>query len=570
MENFYLNAVVKEARPEIEGRAVSRVEVTASDLVIDLKLSGDRVLVASLDGKSPALFLARKRSLPAKGQSASPFVLQMKKYFVSAKIIRFSKAPMSRVLRIVFENYDVAGKKEEGSLWLALTGRTSNAFLMNSEGDLRGSLFDSGRSPAVFDWPPDSDIDTERLIESIADTATREEILQTQFGNASVFAPVWREEFIARSFHESPAEAFRSLVKDLCESEPSPILYSSFPLDQFGRRLTDLKRDLILSPIELRRCEGMLRAQFQTFSEAAEEYYDARRRDERLRSAYNGAQQMIAARVKKLESTTRAIEADLERLEDPDKLKKLGDLLLAGAATAKVEGSAARVIDYYDPDQPEIEIDLGDSKTPQQAATRYFARYQKSRRALTAVAERREAMARELGKLKELLARLEGEPTAAVIESVRQMAESILGIKPSARQPKGKRIQAKKDRPAGRRFRSTDGYEIVVGRNDRDNDLITFRVARSLDIWLHAADYPGSHVLIRNPNRDEVPHRTLNEAAQVAAFYSQAKREGKAAVHYTQKKFISKPPKAKPGLVRLSSFRTLLVEPRCDLQRIDD
>jgi predicted ribosome quality control (RQC) complex YloA/Tae2 family protein len=108
----------------------------------------------------------------------------------------------------------------------------------------------------------------------------------------------------------------------------------------------------------------------------------------------------------------------------------------------------------------------------------------------------------------------------------------------------------------------------VVGRNDRDNDALTFRIAKPNDIWLHAADYPGSHAIIRNPARDSPPHRTITEAAEVAAFYSQAKGEGKAAVHYTQKKFVSKPPRSKPGLVRLSSFKTIVVEPRCVLERL--
>ena len=79
---------------------------------------------------------------------------------------------------------------------------------------------------------------------------------------------------------------------------------------------------------------------------------------------------------------------------------------------------------------------------------------------------------------------------------------------------------------------------------------------------MHAADYPGSHVVVRNPNRKEIPHRTLIEAAELAAFYSQGKAQVKAAVHYTQKKFVNKPKGAAPGLVSLSSFRTLLVEPK--------
>ena len=79
---------------------------------------------------------------------------------------------------------------------------------------------------------------------------------------------------------------------------------------------------------------------------------------------------------------------------------------------------------------------------------------------------------------------------------------------------------------------------------------------------MHAADYPGSHVVIRNPNRREIPHSTLLEAAQLAAFYSQGKTQPKAAVHYTQKKFVNKPKGAAPGLVSLASFKTILVEPK--------
>jgi predicted ribosome quality control (RQC) complex YloA/Tae2 family protein len=101
-----------------------------------------------------------------------------------------------------------------------------------------------------------------------------------------------------------------------------------------------------------------------------------------------------------------------------------------------------------------------------------------------------------------------------------------------------------------------------VGKKATDNDYLTFRVARSLDTWMHAADYPGSHVVIRNANRKEIPNRTLIEAAQLAAFYSTGRSQVKAAVHYTLKKFVNKPKRAAPGLVSLSSFKTILVEPK--------
>ena len=120
-----------------------------------------------------------------------------------------------------------------------------------------------------------------------------------------------------------------------------------------------------------------------------------------------------------------------------------------------------------------------------------------------------------------------------------------------------------------RRYRSSDGYEILVGRAARDNDRLTFRLARSSDTWMHAADYPGSHVVVRARSRDEqIPHRTIVEAARLAAHFSQAGKDSRVAVNYTQRKFVSKPRGAAPGLVYLSSFRTLMVEPREELERL--
>ena len=122
--------------------------------------------------------------------------------------------------------------------------------------------------------------------------------------------------------------------------------------------------------------------------------------------------------------------------------------------------------------------------------------------------------------------------------------------------------------PGVRRYLSTDGYEILVGKGARDNDNLTFRIARPHDLWLHAGDYPGSHVVVRNPTRKEIPQRTMIEAAQLAGRFSQASEDAKVVIHYTERKFLSKPKGAAPGLVRLSSFRSITVEPKEDIQRL--
>jgi predicted ribosome quality control (RQC) complex YloA/Tae2 family protein len=97
---------------------------------------------------------------------------------------------------------------------------------------------------------------------------------------------------------------------------------------------------------------------------------------------------------------------------------------------------------------------------------------------------------------------------------------------------------------------------------------LTFRLARPHDLWLHAGDYPGSHVVVRNPSRKEIPQRTIIEAAQLAGRFSQASEDSKVVIHYTERKYLSKPKGAAPGLVRMSSFKSIMVEPREVISRL--
>jgi predicted ribosome quality control (RQC) complex YloA/Tae2 family protein len=211
----------------------------------------------------------------------------------------------------------------------------------------------------------------------------------------------------------------------------------------------------------------------------------------------------------------------------------------------------------------------------QEEAARRFARYTKAKRAAREIAERLEKIEPELAALEARRAELEqivaarDEVALAAFIGEKTVEKSRDGRPAATPRNKGsKKSSAEKGRTL-RRYRSSDGYEVIVGRGARENDELTFRVARSYDTWMHAADYPGSHVVVRARTRDEtVPHRTLVEAARLAAHFSQARKDARVAVNYTQRKFVSKPRGAAPGLVYLSSFRTLLVEPGEEIERI--
>lgn len=574
MENFYLSAIVREITKEALGRSVTKVLLAGSTLSIDLRLSGGMVLLASLDRGSPALYLSKPhlKQADADTSASHPFASLMRKHLVGAKLIGISKEPLDRIVRFEFEKFDVSGDFARSSLVLALTGRTSNAYLKDSDDRTLVALADQGAlQPEVNSSLGAESLNLAELPGSLDDSMTQADAIEKLFGQSSIFSPQLKNEFIARCRRKSPVAAFKSLMDDLVKKEPVPLLYSRLSLGQVGQRLMNIKTDLLLSHIELSQAEGMFWFQFSTLSEAAEQYYSARRLQKAHRDDYNSVKQLVAQSIKKIESALSAIEKDFARFEDPEKLKRYGELIHANLATARVKGAKARVIDYYDPNQPEVEIELGENQSLIQAAADYFARYQKARRAVAAIASRRVEVSRNLEPLRKLMRSLGEDPTSDQIAEIRRRAQELLGSRSNTFSP---RDTSKPDRErgakaTGRRFKATDGLEIVIGRNDRENDELTFRVARSQDIWLHAADYPGSHVIIRNPGRGEVSHKTIVEAAELAAFYSQAKREGKAAVHYTQRKFVSKPPKARPGLVRLSSFKTVVVEPRCNLERLD-
>jgi len=571
MENFYLAAIVTEIRSQAMGKTLSKVFLSGSDFLFDFRLPGSALLRASVDQASPALYLSTGTMARDAANASDPFLALLRKNLTGARLTAIAKHPRDRILRFDFEQYSAGGDKAQWQLLLALTGRAANIYLRSSAGMPPFAYFERDEGPLEFEFPAgDQAIDSGELLRSIGESASRDEISAKYFGRDSIFGPALKAEFEARSEAADPRAAFASLLADLFGSEPRGLVYSRGPLEEVGTRPLRLKSDLLLSSLALVQAAGLMRRQFPTLSEAADRYYEARERAKTFEAEYNAIKQALSREIKKREELLKAVGADLTRHGEPEQLKRYGDLILANIATAQIRDRWVTVVDYYDPTQPHIEIEKEENQSLQQAAADYFRRYQKARRALTAIAERQGVIGEQLAGLKNLLSELEQDPGPNRIAAVRAQFER--GVKSTSRGSaagaKPERKQKRKTAP-GRRFKSQEGFEVLVGRNDRDNDYLTFRVARSQDIWLHAADYPGSHVIVRNPGRDPVPHHVVVEAAETAAFYSQAKREGKAAVHYTQKKSVSKPPKAKPGLVRLSDFKTLMVEPRCRLERIE-
>jgi len=302
---------------------------------------------------------------------------------------------------------------------------------------------------------------------------------------------------------------------------------------------------------------------FQTMSAAADEFY----RQLEVKHEFDTLAGNLMARLRKEITRRKKLQANLKQdlvaHGNPEEHKRLGDLLLANIANAKRVGNRVKLIDYYAEGAPEVEIEVDENASLQEVAGESFSRYTKAKRAVEEIGARLVQLERELKEFEEKRARLEKAIASREVLALAEFEEK------KDRQTKAdKKQKASLTLPGMRRYRSSDGYEVIVGRTARDNDQLTFRVARPNDLWLHAGDYPGSHVIVRNSSRSEIPHRTIIEAAQLAAKFSQASKDSKVAIHYTRRKFLSKPKGAAPGLVRMSSFKTITVEPGDNIERI--
>jgi len=236
---------------------------------------------------------------------------------------------------------------------------------------------------------------------------------------------------------------------------------------------------------------------------------------------------------------------------------KIGDLLLANLTTAIRIGDRVTLIDYFSEEGATVEVEIEAGVSLQEEAARRFKLYARSKRAAEQIESRLVIVKNEIAKLEEKLSRFESNPDSAA-----KLSESDKQAQPRKAKQTQPRI------PGTRGYLSSDGFEIFVGRTSQDNDFLTFKAAKPNDLWLHAADYGGSHVVVRQTGKKELPQRTLIEAAQLAAYFSQARKNAKADVHYTQRKFVSKPKGAKPGLVRLQRFKNITVEPKEAVERL--
>ena len=276
--------------------------------------------------------------------------------------------------------------------------------------------------------------------------------------------------------------------------------------------------------------------------------------DERERASHRQRLQAVVRKARaRAERRCEAVQDDLISAEKGDDYRQMGELILANLP--RLERGQERA-DLPDRDGVVHTIALDPGWSPAENAGRYFKRYKKAKAGLAVLRERLAETRKELESLNTLQKELEAGDDSEMLGAVRH-ALADLGLI---------RDQAGKDSktpPATSPYRTIpfEGWEILIGRSAAGNDYVTMQLARPDDLWLHAEGMPGSHVLVRNPGKRDIPPAVLRRAASLAAFYSKGSGSAKVSVAYTQAKYVRKPKGAAPGTVMLSQRKSIMAVP---------
>ncbi|MDH7478922.1 MAG: NFACT RNA binding domain-containing protein, partial [Syntrophomonadaceae bacterium] len=315
---------------------------------------------------------------------------------------------------------------------------------------------------------------------------------------------------------------------------------------------------------------------YESPSELLEACYRVRQLQNQWRGLYQELNRVIQASREKAFGKLALRQDSLKQIELAEGFKHWGDLIMTFLYRIKPGMEEIRVPDLYGSGE-EISIPLSPQLTPIQNAQEYYRRYNRARRSQAAVRHYLEESRQEVEYLESVGQALTMAGTLQELQEIREeLVEQGYLRAPSDRAKKVKKGgKPLKDKERGTevspaRFLSSDGYEILVGKNNRQNDFLTMKLARKGDIWLHAKGLPGAHVVIRVRSRQPaaeggdfpVPDRTLTEAAGLAAYFSRGRHTSKVSVDYTQRQNVRKPSGSPPGKVVYESYRTLLVSPQ--------
>ena len=565
---FYLSCVLNEIRALQDAR-IEKIHQPSRDTVI--------LLLKHRDGRSKLLFApnpAAPRLHLTTANYENPaeppmFCMLLRKHLSGARLVNVEQIPMERCAMFTFDCIDEMGDRVQKKLVAELMGRTCNLYLLSPDGRIidclrRIGLDETSKRPALpgmyyqnpepvakadpSDWDfddymtflssPGADRLADRLMDSLGGLSPlicREAAL---FAAGDVDARIDLQNIDANA--DDLDLFFREHL-----THPTPCYYSQ----------GDTPKQFAFCPI---RQYGSYQ-QAESFSGLLDLFYTLRDKKDAMRQKSQAVRKTVQNLCTRLKRKLAIQEKELEESMDRERLRQLGDILTANIHRIQKGQTTVECQDFYDEEMGTITIPLSPILSPQQNAAKFYKDYSRMKNAERELTKQITLGEEELHYLQSVLEELDRAETDGELEEIRQELQQGGYIKADS----GKR-KMKQAKSSPMRFESTNGWPIYVGRNNRQNEELTFRSARKDDIWLHASKVHGSHVIIACAGQP-VPDDTITQAAQLAAHYAETKGGQNIAVDVTPVKQVKKIPNGKPGMVIYHTYRTVIVNPYPDI-----
>lgn len=576
-DGIVAKSTVDELSEKLVGGRVEKVFQPEADEIVLLVRAWNKncKLVLSASPNYPRIHLTEAVK---ENPSAPPvFCMLLRKHLSGGKILSFEFNDYERIIGVVIEAANELGDISQKRLIIEIMGRYSNIILVNSENKILDSIkhVDSDISsvrevmPArPYILPPAQDklspgvLDIVLLLEGLksSEQAVDKYLLERIKG----FSPLLCREVCFRAGIENRTPA-SSLSEEVCQSLQAA-LASMLEEIRDGRYepCVIFEDEAHQKPLDF-HCLDIRQYRYSSkpgsISEVLDAFYSSRDNAERMRQKKSDLYKVLNNSIDRCSKKLAIQEETLRDVADRDKLKLCGELITANIYRIPHNTGSVSLQNYYSENGDEyIEVPLDPNLSPQENAQRYFKKYSKAKSTFAYTTRQLEDSRQELDYLESVLQLLDNCTALREMDEVRQeLAEQ--GYMQLHRKVASKKRLALSE-PL--HFVSSDGFDIYVGKNNKQNDQLTLKLAQSNDIWLHTKNIPGSHVIIRRSGR-EIPNRTIEEAAILAAWHSKARMSANVQVDYTAVKNVNKPSGAKPGKVIYVNYITAVVTPEKSL-----
>ncbi|MGG0656034.1 Rqc2 family fibronectin-binding protein [Rummeliibacillus pycnus] len=550
-DGLFTLAMTKELQQLVTGRIAKVHQPNAQEIILTIRANGsNHKLLFSIHSSYARVHLTEQ---VVENPAEPPmFCMLLRKHIEGGFIESIHQIDSDRIIVLTITSKNEIGDPITRELHAEIMGRHSNLILVEKESQ---KIVDSLKHlpPALNSYrtvlpgqiyvaPPSQDkvnpieVTNEELQTFFAIKKTAQEIVQHFTGFSSLHA----NEFLHRDEIRGipTTELFHSFINEFTNGGSEPTYIEVNGKTQF-------------SPIALTHLEGKSTT-YPSLSALLDRVFFARAERDRVKQQAGDLERWLQNEISKLKLKLKKLQKDLNHASNLDQYQLFGELLMANLYNFEKGVKEVSVVNYYDENGAEVKIPLSERKTPIENAQSYYTKYNKAKNALIMVQKQIDKTNEDLAYF-EMLSQQVQQASPHDIEEIREeLAEQgFLKMRASKR-------RKKPTKPAPEAFISSTGTRISVGKNNKQNDYLTFKIARKSEIWMHTKDIPGSHVVIHDSNPDE---QTIREAATLSAYFSKARESSSVPVDYTEIRQVKKPSGAKPGFVIYFEQKTIFVTP---------